>query len=957
VDFRILGPLEVRDGDREVRLRGGKQRALLALLLVHANRTLAIDRIVDELWGEEVPETAQKMVQIYVSHLRKLLPSGTLHTRPPGYMLALEPDQLDLNRFERLVADATAALEAGRAVEAAGGFRAALELWRGPALAEFAMEPFAQPEAARLEELRVAVLERRLEADLRLGRHGDVAGELEALVARYPLREGLRRQQLLALYRSGRQAEALAAYQHARRALADQLGIEPSSTLRELERRILRQDLSLDLAVAAPTNAPATVPARRSSGLPVLRDRELIGAERQFLLGEGDFPSRRTLGATNLPVVSIPLVGRQRELEELVAMVSSGTRLLTLTGPGGTGKTRLALEVAAELVGRLHDGVFWVSLAGLADPDLLASEVAQTIGAPDDLTGFLRGRELLLFLDNFEHLLDAAPLVSGLLGACSRLRVLVTSRAPLRVAGEQEYRLEPLPQKEAAALFVERARAVGRVVAPDATVKEICRRLDGLPLAIELAAARMKLLTPERLLERLDSALDLLTGGPRDAPERQRTLRATIEWSYNLLQPSACRLFARLSVFSGAFPLDAAEEVCGAELDDLATLVDYSLLKPIGDDRFYMLETIGEYTLEKLREGNEEDELRRRHAAFFSALAEQAYIHRFDAEVEWSARLEKDHDDLRAALDWLSGDDPDRALWLVGVLGWFWLSRGLLREGCGRISAALAASSLTGRLRARALTWSGALVARHGDAAAGIAQLDAAVAMWRELGDLDELASALDNLGWPLVYDADDNSRALEAFEESLELRRQLGDAAGMTRALVGIAQVLVAMAETAHAEAISLDLLERAAGDARTEHFAYHFLADCALIRGDPEEAGTRYRHSLRAALALGDIVETSFEVQGVAMSEAGAGDPRRALILAESVEALRESLGLSISMAFWDALLERYLAPARASLGDEYDAIRADGRALPFDDAVALALHDDAPLAPARNAKPGNS
>ena len=181
MDFRILGPLEVRDGDREVRLRGGKQRALLALLLVHANRTLAIDRIVDELWGEEVPETAQKMVQIYVSHLRKLLPSGTLHTRLPGYMLALEPDQLDLNRFERLVADATAALDAGRAAEAAGGFRAALELWRGPALAEFAMEPFAQPEAARLEELRVAALERRLEADLRLGRHGDVAGELEAL--------------------------------------------------------------------------------------------------------------------------------------------------------------------------------------------------------------------------------------------------------------------------------------------------------------------------------------------------------------------------------------------------------------------------------------------------------------------------------------------------------------------------------------------------------------------------------------------------------------------------------------------------------------------------------------------------------------------------------------------------------------------------------------------------------
>jgi non-specific serine/threonine protein kinase len=360
-----------------------------------------------------------------------------------------------------------------------------------------------------------------------------------------------------------------------------------------------------------------------------------------------------------------------------------------------------------------------------------------------------------------------------------------------------------------------------------------------------------------------------------------------------------------------------------------------------------MLETIREYALEKLGEGAEEDELRSRHAAFYSALAEQAYARRFDAEAEWSARLEVDHDDLRAALDWLSEADPDRALELAGALGWFWLSRGLLHEGRGRLAAALAGSSLTGRHRARALTWSGALVARHGDPPAGIAALDAAVEMWRELGDREELASALDSLGWPLVYEANHNSRALEAFEQSLELRRDLGDAAGVTRALVGVAQVLVANGETARAEAISLDLLERAVDDARTEHFAYHFLADCALIRGDPREAGTRYRQSLRAALPLGDVVETSFEVQGVAMSEAGAGDPRRAVVLAASVEALWESLGVSIAIAFWDALLERYLGPARASLGDEYEVVRAEGRALAFDDAVELALRDDAEVA----------
>ena len=231
-------------------------------------------------------------------------------------------------------------------------------------------------------------------------------------------------------------------------------------------------------------------------------------------------------------------------------------------------------------------------------------------------------------------------------------------------------------------------------------------------------------------------------------------MRATIEWSDDLLEPRTRELFARLSVFSGTFPLEAAEEVCGAELDDLGTLVDYSLVKPIGDDRFFMLETIGEYALEKLREGNEEEELRRRHADFFSAVAEQAYAHRFDAEAEWSARLERDHDDLRSALDWLTERDPDRALELAGALGWFWLSRGLMREGCGRLAAALAASGMTGRPRARALTASGALVARAGEAAAGIAQLDAAVAMWRELGDVDELASALDSRGWPLVYDS-----------------------------------------------------------------------------------------------------------------------------------------------------------------------------------------------------------
>ena len=683
------------------------------------------------------------------------------------------------------------------------------------------------------------------------------------------------------------------------------------------------------------------------------RLKDLVHAERLYQLGDGEFPPLRTLDATNLPLASSPLVGREREVEELVAMLSNGKRLVTLTGPGGSGKTRLALQVAAELVGTQRDGVFWVPLVGLSDPDLLDSEVAQTIGAPDDLTGFLRGRQLLLLIDNFEHLLDAAPAVSAVLGACSGVRALVTSRAPLRLAGEHEYRVEPLPVKDAAALFAERARAVGRDASPDSTAEAICLRLDGLPLAVELAAARTKLLAPERLLERLDAVLPLLTGGARDAPERQRTLRSTIAWSYDLLDPTAQQLFCRLSVFAGTFPLEAAEEICDADLDGLAALVDSSLLKPVGDDRFGMLETIKEFAQEQLSGA---DEVRRRHAAYFSNLAKQAYGHRFDDEATSSARLAIHQDDLRAALDWLEANDPARALELAGALGWFWLTHGQFAEGGARLTTALAASEGPSPNRARALTALGAVTARRGDAVAGREQLEAAVALWRDLDDRHEQAAALDLLGWALVYDSSDDHGALGAFEQSLELRRDLGDPVGETRALVGIGQVLVALGETERAEALSRELLETSRGELRTEHFAYHFLADCALIRGDSEEAEERYRESLRAALPLGDVFETSFEVQGVAMSAAGNGDAERALRLAGAVGALWESLGTEVHVAFWDALLERYLGLARAQLGADAERVWAEGRALEFEAAVELAL-SFAQRATATSASPGSS
>lgn len=394
----------------------------------------------------------------------------------------------------------------------------------------------------------------------------------------------------------------------------------------------------------------------------------------------------------------------------------------------------------------------------------------------------------------------------------------------------------------------------------------------------------------------------------------------------------------RLSVFVGSFPITAAEEVCGADLDRLAALVDSSLLKTIGDDRFLMLETIREYALERLESSTDAGVLRQRYADFFSALADQAYEHRFVAEAEWSERLDADHDDLRAALDWMAVSDPEGALGMAGALGWYWFSHGHFREGQQRLTDTLARSRSSDALRARALTASGALTARCGAVDDGRVLFTEAIGLWRDLGERRELASALGGLGWLLFENAEITS-ALKVFEQSLELSREQADRLGETRALIGVCQALVALGDVDRAESLSRDLLEGAGGDPRTEHFAYHFLADCALIRGDGDEAGMRYRESLRAALALGDVIETSFEVQGVAMASAG-GDAHRAVRLAASVEALWESLGTSFSVPFWDELLDKHIGTARRALGTDADAVWAQGRAMPFDDAVGVAL-----------------
>jgi predicted ATPase/class 3 adenylate cyclase len=502
------------------------------------------------------------------------------------------------------------------------------------------------------------------------------------------------------------------------------------------------------------------------------RLKDLTAPERLFQLGDGDFPPLKTLNQTNLPVAASALVGRERELGELLALLRDGNRVVTITGPGGSGKTRLALQVAAEIVDDFVDGVFWVPLAGLDDPALVLPTIAQTLGVGVDLAGHLAQRQTLLLLDNFEHMLDAVPALAALLAEAPRVRVLGTSRAPLRLEGESEYPLEPLHEPDAITLFVERSAAAGRRVEPDSTVAAICRRLDSLPLALELAAARTKLLAPAALLERLDRRLPVLTGGRRDAPERQRTLRATIEWSHELLDDDAKRLFARLAVFSGDFSLEAAETVCDAELESLAALVDLSLLKPVGDDRFLMLETIGEYAAEELGASGEAEALRRRHAQYFLDVAESAHLAAETAEEQRPDIAIREQSQLRAALDWALAADPVLGLQIAAALEQFWHTNNPL-EGWSRTSALLERVH-DPALRARGLRVLGGVAIFSGDAAAARDLYRESLELYRSLGD----AWGVSHLLMRLAHDAAQRGvpdEARDFAEQSLALSREHG--------------------------------------------------------------------------------------------------------------------------------------------------------------------------------------
>jgi predicted ATPase/DNA-binding SARP family transcriptional activator len=1004
--FRVLGSVQALAGERSLPLGGPRQVSLLAFLLVSANRPVSSDALIDAVWGSE-RSGAHKRLQMAIARLRKVLEQQNnaegpaLRTVGSGYLLSVEPGQLDAELFAAGVREGRRALEAGEAERAAALLEQALGLWRGPALSDVAFEDFAQAEIRRLDELRCTALEARVDAELSLGRHSDLVGELEGLLAEQPGRERVAGQLMLALYRCGRQTDALEVYQRHRAHLADELGLEPAPELRTLQVQILEQAPSLQASTPAQTSvtgppvysgtvtflvadvevdelggerlgeelvayrervreavaargghvlgseadrffvaferasdaleAAGAIQAALERQLPTriglhtgeplvidgdyvgldvhkaaricaaaqagqvlvsqvtrdlagagLRDlgehrlKDLTAPERLFQLGEGEFAPLGTLRATNLPVQPGPLLGRHQEVAELLRLVREH-RLVTLTGPGGSGKTRLALELAAQLSDDHRDGAWWVSLAAVTEPDLVPATILQSLGARGELREHLAGKHALLLLDNLEQVLDAAPLIAELLASLPKLSVIATSRERLAVSFEQEYPVPPLDEAAAEELFVSRARQLKPDFGPDEAVGEICRRLDRLPLALELASTRVKLMSTSQMLSRLQRRLDLLGRGMRDRPGRQATMRATLGWSYDLLPEEERALFRQMGVFAGSFELQAAEAVCDAELDDLQSLIDKSLLRQQQDDRFFLLELTREYALEQLSAAGQTEQLRRRHADWFLELAREADRHIRSADPRrWFSLLDADTDNLRAVLAWCSEHDPASVCKLAAPLFFPWAIHGRLRELIAWLEGVLAEpATIDARSRAIGLRTLGEALTFVGQADKGRGSVEESLALFRELNDKPGEASALTVLG-DLLSDQGSQPQAIKLLRASLAIYRDAGDQWQVAFALYSLAYSFLF---TGDLERSRTGFEESAAiltklGDQWATASALRGLADVALASRDPARAARQYHEMLELISDYGDEYNEMICVAGLACVAALRGE-----------------------------------------------------------------------------------
>ncbi len=709
----ILGPLEVRDvAGQPAPLAGPRLRALLIRLAVAGGHAVTVDRLASDLWPDERPDErpsdTANALQALVSRLRQAAGRDLVEYGSGSYRLAIDADAIDAVAFEHLAGQGRTALSTGAPSLSADLLADALDLWRGPALADVADAPFAAGPVARLEELRLTAAEDLTEARLTLGQSSQLVADVEELAAAHPLRERLRGQLMRALYAAGRQAEALAVYDQTRRLLADRLGVDPSPELSAIHLAILRADPDLTLSVPSATSTTSATP-------------EAPATPATAATSNG----RHRVG--HLPAQLTSFVGREDELERVGKQLGD-TRLVTLTGPGGAGKTRLALEAAALKAPELPDGAWFVPLAPVRDAGEIPATVLAALGIPelvwvadarrplappplDRLADALASRRLLLVLDNCEHVIDGvARLAARVLADAPGVRILATSREPLGVTGETLCPVPSLPLPPAGAdatdaaryaairLFRDRAAAVrpGFTVDEDtvAPVIAICTALDGIPLAIELAAARLRSLTLAQVESRLNDRFRLLGIGPRATPDRHQTLRAIVDWSWDLLGEDERAVLRRLSVFRGGATPDAAGQICGPlgagpdtndVIDVIASLVDKSLVTATGntDVRYRLLETVRVYADERLTKAGEKQQVQAAHAAYFLAMAEDAEPRLRTAEqLLWLDRLNADHDNFSAALRYaLDRRDGELGLRLVASLMWYWVMLDFDAEG------------------------------------------------------------------------------------------------------------------------------------------------------------------------------------------------------------------------------------------------------------------------------------
>ena len=994
LQIELLGPVEARVDGRPVALGGQRPRALFAVLALLGGRVVTTERLIDELWGEDPPARARDSLQMHVSRLRKGLAEagadgGRLVSQAGGYLLAVRPGECDVDRWQQALGRARRARADGEPRVAREGIEEALGVWRGQPLGGVSTNSMLAAERARLEEERLGAVIEGIELDLELSRHGELLGHLEALVIAHPFKERLVELQMLALYRSGRQADALAAFQAARRRFVDELGIEPAQPLRELHKDVLKH--SAELSPPAETTAEKTLEGQPRPAKP------------------------SALSNRRLPVPPNRTIGREHDIVAVGARLGAGSvRLVTLTGPGGVGKTRLALEAARAVQADFTDGAHFVSLAALRRPEDVPAAIVKALGiivlsgesADQAAERFLAAKHLLLITDNLEQLLGAAPFIGRLLEACPWLTILATSREPLTLQAEERYPVSPLglPQPgtrrglgaladtDAVALFCERARAhdpdfdLGEGNAD--AVAEICRRVDGLPLAIELAAARCGLLSPTEIADRLETALGAPGAGARDAPARQQTLGATIDWSHDLLSDDEKRCFARFAVFAGGATVEATETITGGGLDTLDGLVTKSLLArrqhALAPTRLGMLETIRAYAGERFASAADLEAVREDHYRYYLALAQRhgtARALRGAGAREHLARLDAEIDNLHAALGWaVAQPSAEQAVTMTAALGSYWIMRDRYADALDWVEQALNLPRADAHpaLRVRALCTKARCLWLVGRGAEQPAVAAAAEAIARRLGDPVVLSQAL-QLRVQRAIDAERLDVADALADEALHWARAAGDEWEIAEASRGkaiaassiadlrervdraaslltdvgnvreLANLLTAAAYAAlclGSERDATDFAARAtpiaaALDNRFERMINSGnLGLAALLTGETDAASQAFREELRLCRDM-VVRPVLFEgLRGMAAVAVVNGDGKRAATLVGAADAHRydkaeDPVEARLEGAFFE--------PARTRHGtDAWNAAAREGSALSFEDAIAYALEE---------------